>query len=105
MDGVDGPSGSPSRDGIDGEDGVEGAPGSPGRDGVDGVSLDAPGWAATLAYTSNTQADVGFEVENLGESGSIWTNIAYVPRTITATIIKTALTKYELGSGAPSHAP
>jgi len=67
--------------------------------------MDAPGWVASTTYTSNTQADIGFEVENLGESGRIWTDIASFPIAITATIPKTALTKYELGSGAPLQAP
>jgi hypothetical protein len=108
VDGADGAPGAPNRDGLDGVDGANGAPRAScrdGVDGVDGVSLDAPGCVATTTYTSKTQADVGFEVENLGESGSIWTDIASFPLTITATIPKTALTKYELGSDAPSQAP
>ena len=111
VDGGDGANGSPGalgRDGIDGVDAADGAPEAPGRDGVDGVdgvSPYAPGWVATTTYTRNTQADVGFEVENLEESGSIWTDIASFPLTITAPIPKTALIKYELGSGAPSQAP
>ena len=112
--GVDGSQGAPRRDGVEGapgapgRDGAYGAPGAPGRDGVDGVggvSMDAPGWAASTTYTSNTQANIGFEVENLGDSGSIWTDIAFFSIAITVTIQKTALIKYELGSGAPSQAP
>jgi hypothetical protein len=58
--------------GDTGEHGIQGMKGNKGDTaGLDGVSPDAPGWIATLAYTNNTQADVGFEVENLGESGSI----------------------------------
>ena len=105
VDGVDGAPGAPGRDGVDGVDGapgalgrddVDGLDGSPGASWRDGVSPDAPRWVATLAYSSNTHTDVGFEVENLGESGSIWTNIASFPLPIKATIPKTALAKYEL---------
>jgi hypothetical protein len=102
---VDGAPGAPGKDGVDGVDGEDGATGAPGRDGVDDVSPDAPSWMAALAYTNNKQAGVGFEVENLRESGSIWTNIASFSLTITTTFPKTALTKYELGAGSPSQAP
>jgi hypothetical protein len=56
---------------VDVVDGAPGASNRDGVDGVDGVSPDALGWVATTTYTINTQADVGFEMENLGESGSM----------------------------------
>ncbi len=94
--GSQGPAGAKGDPGVAGPKGDTGDPGPAGAKGdlgvagVDGVSPDAPGWVATTTYT-------GFE--------GVWTNIASFPLTITATIPKTNLIKYELGTGSPQQAP
>ncbi len=94
--GAKGDTGSASAKGDTGDQGPAGAKGDTGSagakgdTGIDGVSPDAPGWVATTAY-------IGFE--------GVWTNIASFPLTITATIPKNNLIKYELGAGSPQQAP
>ncbi len=110
--GVKGDTGDPCVVGPKGDTGDTGAVGANGDTGdpsaacakgdtgdpyIDGVSPDATGWVAILVYTSNTEVDE--------ESGSVWTYISSFPLTITATIPKTTLIKYRIGSGSSQQAP
>ncbi len=67
---------------------------------MDGVSPEAPGYDATPTYVSNTATDEGYGLENLNDLqvGTAWINIQSFSVTVTVTIPKTKVTKYQLGA-------
>ena len=79
-----------------------------GEQGIQGLKCDSPEESnyVTSTYTSNHEAATGFGIINLGnlENKTSFTNIPSFRLTIAATIPKTKITKYQIGSKLPLQA-